>query len=33
MATLVVAVESIDPKLLDELEKAVAAQRRSRHGT
>jgi predicted transcriptional regulator len=32
MATLVEAVESIDPKLLDELERAVAA-RRSRHGT
>jgi predicted transcriptional regulator len=32
MATLVQAVESIDPKLLDELERAVAA-RRSRHGT
>jgi BlaI family penicillinase repressor len=33
VATLVEAVESIDPKLLDELERAVAARRRSRHGT
>jgi len=33
VATLVDAVESIDPKLLDELERAVAARRRSQHGT
>jgi BlaI family transcriptional regulator, penicillinase repressor len=34
VATLVAAVESIDPKLLDELERVVAARRRtSRHGT
>jgi predicted transcriptional regulator len=33
VATLVEAVESIDPKLLDELERAVASRRRSRHGT
>ena len=33
VATLVDAVESIDPKLLDELERAVAARRRSRRGT
>ena len=33
VATLVEAVESLDPKLLDELERAVAARRRSRHGT
>jgi len=33
MATLLDAVESLDPKLLDELERAVAARRRSRHGT
>jgi predicted transcriptional regulator len=33
VATLVEAVESIDPKLLDELERAVAARRRTRHGT
>jgi predicted transcriptional regulator len=33
VATLVEAVESIDPKLLDELAKAVAARRRSQHGT
>jgi predicted transcriptional regulator len=32
VATLVEAVESIDPKLLDELERAVASRRRSRHG-
>src|SRR5215472_995646 len=31
MATLVEAVESLDPQLLDELEKAVAARRRSQH--
>ncbi len=33
VATLVDAVESLDPKLLDELERAVAARLRSRHGT
>jgi BlaI family penicillinase repressor len=33
VATLVEAVESLDPKLLDELERAVASRRRSRHGT
>jgi BlaI family penicillinase repressor len=33
VATLVEAVESIDPRLLDELERAVSARRRSRHGT
>ena len=33
VATLVKAVESIDPKLLDDLERAVASRRRSRHGT
>jgi predicted transcriptional regulator len=33
VATLVEAVESLDPKLLDELERAVAARRGSRHGT
>lgn len=33
LASLVEAVESIDPKLLDELERAVASRRRSRHGT
>jgi BlaI family penicillinase repressor len=33
VATLVEAVESLDPKLLDELERAVAARRRSRYGT
>src|SRR5215469_4537929 len=32
-ATLVDAVESLDPKLLDELAEAIAARRRSRHGT
>jgi BlaI family transcriptional regulator, penicillinase repressor len=32
MATLVEAVESLDPQLLEELEKAVAARRRSQHG-
>ena len=32
VATLVDAVESLDPKLLDELAEAVAARRRSRHG-
>ena len=33
VATLVEAVESLDPELLDELERAVAARRRSQHGT
>jgi predicted transcriptional regulator len=33
MATLVEAAESLDPELLDELAQAVAARRRSRHGT
>ncbi len=33
LAALVEAVESLDPELLDELEKAVAARRRSQHGT
>jgi BlaI family transcriptional regulator, penicillinase repressor len=33
VATLVDAVESLDPKLLDELAEAVAIRRRSRHGT
>ena len=33
VAALVEAVESIDPRLLDELERAVAARRRSKHGT
>lgn len=33
MATLVDAVESLDPKLLDDLAEAVAARRRSKHGT
>jgi len=32
-ATLVDAVESLDPKLLDELAEVIAARRRSRHGT
>jgi predicted transcriptional regulator len=32
-ATLVDAAESIDPKLLDELAEAIAARRRSKHGT
>jgi BlaI family penicillinase repressor len=31
-ATLVDAVESLDPKLLDELAAAIAARRRSKHG-
>jgi predicted transcriptional regulator len=31
-ATLVEAVESLDPKLLDELADAIAARRRSKHG-
>jgi predicted transcriptional regulator len=33
MAALVDAVDAVDPGLLDELERAVAAQRRSKHGT
>lgn len=33
VAALVEAVESLDPDLLGELERAVAARRRSRHGT
>jgi BlaI family penicillinase repressor len=33
VATLVEAVESLDPKLLNELGRAVAARRRSQHGT
>jgi BlaI family penicillinase repressor len=33
VATLVEAVESLDPELLDELERAVAARRRLQHGT
>jgi predicted transcriptional regulator len=33
MATLVEAAESLDPELLDELAQAIAARRRSRHGT
>jgi BlaI family penicillinase repressor len=33
VAALVEAVESLDPELLDEFEKAVAARRRSHHGT
>jgi predicted transcriptional regulator len=32
VAALVEAVESLDPQLLGELEKAVAARRRSQHG-
>ena len=32
VAALVQAVESVDPKLLDELERAVAARRRSKRG-
>jgi predicted transcriptional regulator len=32
VAALVDAVEAVDPKLLDELERAVAAHRRSNHG-
>lgn len=31
-ATLVDAVESLNPKLLDELAEAIAARRRSKHG-
>lgn len=33
VANLVEAAESLDPRLLDELERAVAARRRSHHGT
>jgi predicted transcriptional regulator len=33
VATLVDAFESLDPKLLDELQRVVAARRRSHHGT
>jgi BlaI family transcriptional regulator, penicillinase repressor len=33
IASLVDAVESLDPDLLDELERATAARRRSRHGS
>lgn len=33
MATLVEAMESLDPGLLDELERAVSARRRSRNGS
>jgi len=33
MATLVDAVESLDPDLLDELARQIAARRRSRHGS
>ncbi len=33
VATLVDSVESLDPKLLDDLARIVAARRRSRHGT
>lgn len=33
VATLVDAVESLDPKLLDDLAEAISARRRSRHGT
>lgn len=33
VAALIEAVESLDPDLLDELEQAVAARRRSRNGT
>jgi BlaI family penicillinase repressor len=33
MASLVDAVESVDPDLLDELSRAIAARRRSRHGS
>lgn len=32
VAALVEAVESIDPRLLEELEQAVAARRRAKHG-
>lgn len=33
VAALVEAVDSIDPQLLGELERAVAARRRAKHGT
>jgi predicted transcriptional regulator len=33
VAALVDAVGEVDPKLIDELERAVAAHRRSKHGT
>lgn len=33
VATLVDVVESLDPDLLDELERQIAARRRSRHGS
>ena len=33
MAALVDAVDAFDPRLLDELERAVNARRRSKHGT
>lgn len=33
VATLVEAVDSVDPELLDELERAVAALRRAKNGT
>jgi predicted transcriptional regulator len=33
VAALVDAVDAVDPKLLDELERAVAARRRSKRGT
>lgn len=33
MAALVDAAESLDPRLLDQLAEAVAARRRSKHGT
>lgn len=33
IATLVDAIESIDPDLIDELSRQVAARRRSRHGS
>jgi BlaI family penicillinase repressor len=33
VATLVEAMESLDPELLDELERAVAARRGTRHGS
>jgi len=32
IAALVEAVDSVDPELLDELEQAVAARRRAKHG-
>ncbi len=33
VASLIEAAESLDPRLLDEFERAVAARRRLRHGT